>query len=196
MSEKKRFKHMNHDSARQLSGAIVKQAVTDYMDALIQNDTVAIADCEKFFSNKDGWFGWLSNDLDGENIAKLIRQKVALFIKAVECHQPERYGDKEAAKKASFTCPCCGDKNTSVLITFPKRKTKQENVITYTCPSCHISLWYQWNVGVVLREQSCNNCKHCVSNGIEETCMITDKVIRRRVNYCDNWEGKEREPIS
>lgn len=196
MEVKKRLSHMTADSANQLAGAIIKQAVTDYMGALIQDDTIMISECEKFFRSKDGWFHWLSNGLDGNVIMPMLKKKVAMFIKAVEEHQPERYGDKEAAKKASFTCPCCNNEAAPVTITFPKRKLRQPNVISYTCPSCHISVWYQWNTGVVLKEQSCNNCLFCRHIGVQEFCDLNRHWITKRRKNCRDWEGRPREEIS
>ena len=189
--------HMSYDAANHLAGAIIKQAVTDYMEALIQNDVVMMSECERFFRGSyRGWFDWLSNGLDGEEIIKIVRKKIALFIKACDEHQPEKYGDEKAAEKAAFTCPCCNSKNTKVKITFPKRKTRQKNVLTFTCPSCHLSVWWQWRVGLILKEQSCDNCLFCQLEGTSEYCSLNGIKITKRLTNCRDWEGRVREPIS
>ena len=190
------YKYFTNEVAGHMAGAIIKQAVTDYMEALIQNDVVMISDCEKFFRGSNDWFGWLSNGLDGEQIISILRKKIATFLKACEDHQPERYGDEEAAKKASFTCPCCNNREAPVLITFPKRKTRQPNVLTFTCPTCHISIWWQWNVGLVLKKQNCDNCLFCMLDGTQQFCSLNGNVITKIRDNCRDWEGRVRETIS
>ena len=185
------YKHITTDSANQLAGAIIKQAVTDYMDALIQNNVIRMSECEKFF--RGGWFDWLSNGLDGDEIIAILKEKIVMFLKACEEHQPAKYGDKQAAEEAAFTCPCCRNEKTKIVITFPQRKTRQRNILTYTCPSCHISVWWQWNVGLMLKHQSCDNCLFCMLEGTEEFCSLNGHQITKRINNCRDWEGRVRE---
>ncbi len=191
-----KYPYFDQKTVKALSLAIIKNAVNDYMDALIQNDVVEISNCEKFFRSKDGWFDWLSNGLDGEQIMAIVKKKINKFLKACEEHQPEKFGDRKAAKEASFTCPCCGNEDAPVNITFLKRRTRQPNVLTFTCPTCHLTVWWQWKVGLVLREQSCNNCIYCTLVGTEEFCMLDGFIITKKRNNCKDWMGRIREEIS
>ena len=57
---------------QKLSNAIVLQAVKDYRTALVQNDTHAMAECERFFRSQ--WFFTLTN-VDGEFLIERLRKE-------------------------------------------------------------------------------------------------------------------------
>jgi len=183
---------MPHSAASALASSIIKQAVNDYMNAIIQDDQVMISDCEKFFLDDDDWFGWLTNDsVSGERLIKTVKANTAKFIKACECHQPEPYGDKKAAEEASFTCPCCGTEG--VVVTYDRRNSIFPKVVRYTCSTCHITLRMQWHGDVLPRELNCSSCEQCLGTAAGWFCMKHDKPVKRLPKNCDDWERKKRE---
>lgn len=191
--KKKTNPYFDKKAAKELSGAIIKNAVNDYMDAILQDDKVLIADCEKFFRSEDGWFDWLSEGLDGEALMHIVRTKINKFLKACECHQPEKYGDKKAAKEASFTCPCC--ESTPVTIVYDRRNAAFRQCLQYTCSTCHISLRLIWHGSVLPRDFNCNNCGNSVYSEDNYTlfCKKYGKLIRRLSFDCGDWTNRKDE---
>lgn len=188
----RRFKHMPNSSAKELSSAIIKHAINDYVNAIIQDNASVIRDCEDFFLNKNGddWFSWLSNDsVDGQRLIDAVKMKTEAFIAECKCHQPEPYGTRKAAKEAAFTCPCC--KTTEVNITYDKRNIAVPEIVRYTCSNCHITLRMQWHGDVLPDAFNCDTCQHCFNNGYELHCLKHDKTIKRIPKICDDW-GKRR----
>lgn len=191
----RKYKYLDNKVARAMAGAIIKNAVNDYMDALIQDDAALLADCESFFKSNDGWFDWLSNGLNGEEIMRIVRKKIETLIKACECHQPEKYGDKKAAKEASFTCPCCG--STPVTISYDRRNPAFRQCLQYTCSTCHISLRIVYGGSVLPRDFNCKNCGHCEIQGDDFGifCRKHEKTMKRLVFDCEDWVRRNHEEV-
>ena len=189
----KKYPYFDTKAIRAISGAIIKNAVNDYMDAILQDDKVMLSDCEKFFRNEDGWFDWLSDGLSGEEIMRIVKKKMHTLIKACECHQPEKYGDKKAAKEASFTCPCCG--STPVTITYDRRNAAFRQCLQYTCSTCHISLRLIYGGGILPKDFNCRNCAHCeiIGDDFSVYCTKHDKMMRRLTYDCPEWAGRDYE---
>ena len=185
---------MPNSSVKELSSAIIKNAINDYMNAIIQDNASEINSCEDFFLNKNGddWFSWLSDDsVDGKLLIKVIKQKAETFVAECKCHQPEPYGSQEAIKEATFTCPCCRD--SEVIITYDRRSSVVPQVVRYTCSNCQITVRMQWHGDVLPKALNCDTCNNCFRTGYDQHCLKYDKQIRRIPKSCDGWEKLQHE---
>lgn len=197
---KEQLVHIDDKSAKDLSAAIVTQAVTDYMDALIRDDDTLIRDCELFFRGKDGWFSWLSDGMNGDIVVERVNRKAKEFVKACLQCLP-KYGDEEAAEKAAFRCPCCGG---TVKIHFGGNPIGRGRMFTeyynYNCDTCTAMMRIKYNKNDhgrrlktrtrdVLTNADCAHCNYYQPVG--SVCTLKEEHTNL-VDVCKEWENRMR----
>ena len=197
-SKKKR--RMTDSGAQALANAIVLQAVEDYINALIQDDELKKSEVKSFLDDRNQWFYWLSNGMDGKIVMRMAENRVRKFINACLQHQPE-YGNEEEAEEAAFQCPCCRGK---VEIRFGGKPQGRGKAITryynYLCEGCHLNILIKDNnsedrIPNVITKPKCEFCDHYKPGEfLNVRCYQCDRtdLCPEPKQCCKEWENTER----
>ena len=131
------MRHCNLDEVyNNLSNAIVLQAVKDYTQAVYNNDTRMMVDCETFF--RSGWCNALSC-VDCADLAENLREKVQMFtLKATEAFDSGFISKSDKPEDEAFRCPICGGNVfiKSKALGYFKSKRMFEYGLQAKCSNC------------------------------------------------------------
>lgn len=119
-----------------LSNAIVLQAVKDYTQAVYNNDTRMMVDCETFF--RSDWCNALSC-IDCAGLAENLREKVQMFtLKATEAFDSGFISKSDKPEDGAFRCPICGGNVfvKSKVLGYFRSKRMSEYGLQAKCSSC------------------------------------------------------------
>lgn len=152
---------------QELGAAIVKQAVDEYKQALINDNKLKIAENEHFF--RSGWYKILTN-IDGKMLVKRLRSTVMQFRDEANLAFDEnrisgKKGNSFLPDSQAFQCPVCGG-NVYVVykrLKFIIRADPERNGDLYKIGEC---IGYR---------ATCFSCGLHM-NRIEKTRMFTEPV--------------------
>lgn len=132
---------IKNNAMKELCFAIISQATTDYANAVIDDDKVAIYDCESFFRSK--WFETIVPiQADGEEIIKRINSNAKVFgQKASETIKSDFVSKKSEPIYAAFKCPFCGGSVYAKIKKLHRQNKAQIEIRKRVfCGSCEIKL--------------------------------------------------------
>ena len=127
---------MDEDKAyRNLAAAIALQAVKDYREAILDNDSRMLSSCERFFRSQ--WCNYLTR-FDCSNLAEKLKTETFEFKAQAEkiFKEKSKKNDTETNKKA-FKCPSCGEW-VAVRYCWISRKYRTKGYIA-ECKSCELT---------------------------------------------------------
>lgn len=130
---------MSDEGIKNLCAAIIKQATEDYTNAIVNNDTFTIKQCERFFDSK--WFAAISMlEVDGEEVKNRLYMGATQFADmASETIDRGFVSKKSEPQYRAFVCPLCGG---DVYSTIRRRKIRGNTKYTesVSCKKCCLKL--------------------------------------------------------